>query len=562
MYSQKKSPTIWMNVTTSANWNRPPVGIVRVEQALCEELGKILGNQDFKQCIWHGGEFVEWIPKQKLDPSIEKVVNIIFPSTESFELPKRFLARTLAALSKKSQGEKNQILDNSEINVSFPLKTTSTMRPSAGDILISVGLDWDQSYTTEFFTLAKNRGVKIITCCYDLIPVLFPQYCVGDVAHRFKEYFNLLTWGSSAVLCISEQTRKDYLALCNQLGAPERLTAIVPLGDNVSQGTGKLSQSVEKLLSEKFILFVSTIERRKNHEILYRAYHLLCRAGYKEILPKLVFVGMPGWGIGDLLKDIELDPLTQNLIVQLNHVSDLELRELYKKSLFCVYPSLYEGWGLPVGEALAVGKALLVSNQGSLPEVGADLVKYVDPWNAKAWADAILELLLHPNIIREMEEQVREKYSIRKWSDSAVSVMNLIKQMQAEPPKVISLYPGYDLSTQVGMHYGSKIKGSGRSGFLMYGPHRSLAAGKYAVTIFDIPSMRSSGSITLDFVASSGSVCYWQGGILVKELDNSQEEVLAHFEITVEKLIDDYEIRCITNSGNLMLSKIEIMQMQ
>ena len=70
---------------------------------------------------------------------------------------------------------------------------------------------------------------------------------------------------------------------------------------------------------------------------------------------------MPGWGVGDLLKDIELDPLTKGMIVQLNHVNDAELLRLYESSMFCVFPSLYEGWGLPVGEALSLGKAVLCS---------------------------------------------------------------------------------------------------------------------------------------------------------------------------------------------------------
>ena len=102
---------------------------------------------------------------------------------------------------------------------------------------------------------------------------------------------------------------------------------------------------VQAATKQPFILFVSTIERRKNHEVLYRAYHLLARQGTIESLPKLVFVGMPGWGVGDLLKEIELDPLTRGMIIQLHHVSDGELSYLYKKALFCVFPSLYEGVG-------------------------------------------------------------------------------------------------------------------------------------------------------------------------------------------------------------------------
>jgi glycosyltransferase involved in cell wall biosynthesis len=559
--TQKRDPVIWMNVTTSSTWNRPPVGIIRVEQALCSELSKILGPKKFKQCVWMDGQFIEWISKEKSqDTQIDKVVDIIFPSSKSFEISRKFLSRALGKFQKKTQGA--GLSTRSElIEINLPLITTENFQPAAGDILISVGLDWDQPYTAEFFTLSTRKGIKVITCCYDLIPVLFPQYCVGDVARRFKEYFNMLTWGSSAVLCISEQTRRDYLNLCTQLGAPERPTCILPLGDNVPANIGDLSPEIKALIAEPFILFVSTIERRKNHEVLYRAYHSLCRAGHKNLLPKLVFVGMAGWGVGDLLKDIELDPLTQGLIVQLNHVNDGELGELYRNALFCVYPSLYEGWGLPVGEALAVGKAVLASNQGSLPEVGGNLVRYLDPWNSTIWAEAILELLTSPNVIKEMEQKVLENYSIRVWEDAAKSVTHLIDDLLVNSGSTeLVLYPGYDFSTQVGIHVGSLLKSTGRGGYLMYGPHRSLKPGSYTVQVFDIPIQRTAGNLAIDFVGNGGTKCFWQGVFAISEADDDIEKLLFEFQLCIDVEVNDFEIRCIVGEANLALSRVLIKE--
>jgi glycosyltransferase involved in cell wall biosynthesis len=558
LIKSKKLPTVWMNVTTSANWTRPAVGIVRVEKALCEELGKLLGPTRLKQCIWSGGEFVEWIPTSTYtDERHEKIVDIIFPSSKSFDLSRKFLSRALGTFERKPTAQSAS--SSSLLEISVPLNTRINTQPSCGDIIISVGLDWDQPYTSMFFNLSKKQGFNIITCCYDLIPVLFPQYCVGDVASRFKEYFNMLTWGSAAVLCISKQTQNDYLTLCSQLGAPERPTRILPLGDNVPSGNGDLSPAIATVLAEPFILFVSTIERRKNHEVLYRAYHLLCQLGHKHLLPKLVFVGMPGWGVGDLLKDIELDPLTQGLIVQLNHVNDGELGELYKKALFCVYPSLYEGWGLPVGEALAVGKAVLASNQGSLPEVGGSLVRYLDPWNPKSWADAILELVTTPSTIQHIERKVVEQYEVRAWADAAKSVEQLIDQLLAgNRDAQIVLYPGYDMSTQVGLHVGPCIKATGRDGFLMYGPHYSIAQGNYTVQVFDIPQDRTHGSLTADFVGNKGQICFWRGAFEVIESDSNDTTPLFQFDVCIDSDVEDYEIRCMIGSANLILSKILI----
>lgn len=557
--NMQTAPTVWMNLTTSVNWNRPPVGIVRVEQALYVELNKIYGGNSFKPCIWFDGEFIEWIPaEQGTVEGNNQVLDVIFPRSESFDISRRFLARALNTFKNKLLDEK-LITNTNYQDIGLSIDRSAKLRPSAGDVIISVGLDWDQPYTSEFFDMSKNKGIKIITCCYDLIPVLFPQYCVGDVASRFKNYFNMLTWGSAAVLCISKQTQSDYQQLCKRLGAPQRPTSILPLGDNVPTGNGECSPKIAALFSQPFILFVSTIERRKNHEVLYRAYHLLCRTGYKSQLPKLVFVGMPGWGVGDLLKDIELDPLTQDLIVQLHHVNDGELGELYKRALFCVYPSLYEGWGLPVGEALAIGKAVLASDQGSLPEVGGDLVRYLDPWDAKAWAAAILELSTNPSIIKKMEDKVSQEYVARTWETAARSVMQLITQLlKNDADSKITLYPGYDLSTQVGMHYGSTIKATGKDGFLIYGPHRAIALGHYTLQAFDIAADRSSGRLTIDLVANKGASCLWRGEFDVVPSAQKGEVLLFEFDFIINSNVEDYEVRCIVGSSDLTISRVVI----
>lgn len=559
LQKQTREPIVWMNVTTSANWNRPPVGIVRVEEALCNELEKLLGSTKFKRCVWQDGDFIESIPKSNLiDEKVGKVVDIIFPKTPSFDIPRKFLARAFEAFQMKRRPKDTESeLDSFEINV--PLNTNSPLRPAPGDVLISVGLDWDQPYTSEFFNLSKKRGIKIVSCCYDLIPVLFPQYCVGDVATRFKEYFNMLTWGSAAVLCISERTRRDYLALCTDIGAPKRLTSIIPLGDNVPADVGHVSEQIQTLIAEPFILFVSTIERRKNHEVLYRAYHLLCDSGHRHLLPKMVFVGMPGWGVGDLLKDIELDPKTEELIIQLNHVNDAELSKLYKHALFCVYPSLYEGWGLPVGEALAVGKAVLASNQGSLPEVGGDLVRYLEPWSARPWADAILELITTPAAIKKMEKRVVENYNVRTWEDAAKAVESLLNQVinDGQVSEKI-LYPGYDFSTQVGIPIGANIQSTGQHGYLMFGPYRSLQIGKYKVVVFDDSKRRTIGNLNVDCVGNGGKNCFWQGSFEVGSPKDNDDQPLFQFEFYVDEEVDDYEIRCIIDSASVLLTKVVV----
>lgn len=464
--------TIWMNVTTSAFWKRPPVGIVRVERSLNVELAKLYGTT-LRQCIWQGQQFVAWSPESdqpvKQQPpqttsreavqAVEAELPAVFPI-----LPKRQALMTLAQsllslMPGRLQPVFNRLLHALKPRVGHLLEKYKMKKLAArshqlvkassggtpenpadrdamgdifapGDILISVGLDWDYPYYKEFYKLRKSSKIKIVTCCYDLIPVLYPQYCVNDVASHFTSYFLDVADGSDLVLCISRQSEKDLNDMLTRTGGARPPTWVFPLGDNVPQADAHgVSASIQDLCKEPFILYVSTIERRKNHEILYRAYHLLCAAGHKKKLPKLVFVGMQGWGVGDLMKDIELDPLVANTILRLNHVTDTELKALYEASLFCVFPSLYEGWGLPVGEALAMGKVVLASDRGSLPEVGGELVKYIDPWSAQAWAQAILETVEDSQGRHNWQKNVQENYDIRTWQAAAISVQSAIEKL-------------------------------------------------------------------------------------------------------------------------------------
>lgn len=465
-------PTVWMNVTTSASWNRPAVGIVRVEQSISAELAQLYGVS-FRRCIWQDGQFVEWIPNCKLDfgrvntSIVERTkankraitLPMMFPILPKKQALKNIAQSLLSLTPNKLRPFFNQLLYSAapkfkrilnsgfinNVKRNFHMMSQGGVVNHAGgqkakdggslifkenDVLISLGLDWDFDYYKNFYHLRQQQKIKIVTCCYDLIPVLYPQYCVGNVSSKFTSYFLDIADGSDLILCISKQSERDLNQMLEKTGGARTPTYVFTLGDQVSQeAKGALSAEVSSVCQGKFILFVSTIERRKNHEVLYRAYHLLCRQGKSAELPKLVFVGMPGWGTAELLKDIELDPQTQDLIVQLNHVSDSELEHLYKSSLFCVFPSLYEGWGLPVAEALCFGKAVVCSDQGSLPEVGGDLVEYLRPWDPQAWADKIYLLSTADAKRLEIEDRVKNNYRPRSWLSAAMEIKNKIEEL-------------------------------------------------------------------------------------------------------------------------------------
>jgi glycosyltransferase involved in cell wall biosynthesis len=127
------------------------------------------------------------------------------------------------------------------------------------------------------------------------------------------------------------------------------------------------------------------------------------------------------------------DPLVRDSIVLLQGASDGELSWLYRNCLWTLYPSLYEGWGLPVSESLAHGKFCLASDSSSLPEAGQGLARHLDPLDFRAWDAAIRELLSSPAIVAEAEQRIRQSYRPMTWQQSAEQLASHLSELLAEP---------------------------------------------------------------------------------------------------------------------------------
>lgn len=431
------STKIWLNVTTSFFWSGPVVGIVRTETEIVKRLITMFQNK-IRLCILDEEGFIEIcqedylskrnpkkLPQRSIYDGKGRFAKFIFKMKQEdrvFHLTPKILRPLIYNNRRKIKNVINNTRSkrNKDLFASF----------NKGDVFVTLGLDWQYNFSQHLFSLRKNKEVKVITFCYDLIPILYPQYCVADVAASFKEYFINLSEGSDCIMCISQKTREDLNDFLEHVGARIPKLQTVRLGSDCMlkpHDQSIIRENVEKILSERFILFVSTIERRKNHEVLYRAYHRIIANGKDLSLPKLVFVGMEGWGINELLSDIRLDPLTQNQIVLLGRVNDYELEMLYKKSEFTVFPSLYEGWGLGVAEALQHGKFVIASNTGSLPEVGGDLIWYEDPWNVSGWTEKIQKLCSSPELLGKLTKRVKEEYIPQTWDNACEDLSKEIK---------------------------------------------------------------------------------------------------------------------------------------
>ena len=176
------------------------------------------------------------------------------------------------------------------------------------------------------------------------------------------------------------------------------------------------------------MLYVSTIEIRKNHQLLVNVWRRLVKQYGADFVPTLIFVGKVGWLIDDLLADLEASNYLDGKIMLVSDLSDAELRECYRTCLFTVFPSLCEGWGLPIAESLAQGRFCVASNRTSIPEVGGDLIDYFDPTNEDDAFAKIERLLLDLVYLTEREAQLRTKYRPRTLTDCVHALVAALDQ--------------------------------------------------------------------------------------------------------------------------------------
>ena len=230
---------------------------------------------------------------------------------------------------------------------------------------------------------------------------------------------------SRAFVAISKATAKDFE---RRFAAAAGKVTVAPLAVAPQLVVAEQAREQatapgdERLPTAGFVLAVGTLEPRKNLPRLVEAYRLLPDALQRD--HPLVVVGDLGWRTGattDALASLGERCLT------LGKVTDAELAELYRRCAVFCYPSLYEGFGLPVLEAMAAGAAVLTSNVSSLPEVGGDAVAYADPLDARAIAAALAELLCSPQRRADLGAAARVRAGQFSWERTAATVLAVLR---------------------------------------------------------------------------------------------------------------------------------------
>lgn len=256
---------------------------------------------------------------------------------------------------------------------------------------------------------------KKITTVHDLIVYKYPEtsdsYIVETQMRRLKHVKN----ECQLILSDSNATKADLVNILNF--APEKIKVVYPgiAADFYKAKIGNVDFLAKYNISESFILTVGTNDPRKNLKTLIKAFNNL-----KNNNVTLVIVSKSGWG-----EELKLN----KKIKLIREINTAELAMLYKNAEIFVYPSLYEGFGLPLVEAFASGCPVITSNRGSLKEVAENSALIINPEKESEISAAILKLLNDRTLRKELTQKGKQRAQAFSWQKSAEKIIKIYESL-------------------------------------------------------------------------------------------------------------------------------------
>jgi glycosyltransferase involved in cell wall biosynthesis len=295
------------------------------------------------------------------------------------------------------------------------------------DTLVCTGGGWTHN-DIEAITAAKRKiGFRFVLFCHDIIPLMFPHYFKHSDVESQRRYCDLAFPAADLVIFGSRAVAADVRAYCDAHAIVLRSSAVCPLGANGSASAPPvpLPAGIE---AGRYALLVSTIEPRKGHRLIYDAWIKLLEAGIPQRARfKLVFAGRKGWMVDDLMRDLRRDPRVAGTLEVLPDADDAAVSALYRHAAFCLYPSRYEGYGLPVVEAFRYGKAVLASTGGAVPEVVGGFSPCLDPTDGEAWRRTLETWIEDPAARAIYETRIRTSFRHPDWDEAARVFFALVR---------------------------------------------------------------------------------------------------------------------------------------
>jgi glycosyltransferase involved in cell wall biosynthesis len=288
--------------------------------------------------------------------------------------------------------------------------------------------------------IQQHSRVKAVLTVHDMIPILHPEWCgmLGGADKYFHPEFDLPATLKNLnrdnwIICPSAASRHD---VCNYLGAqidPDKVRVIPWAASELfypCTDPERLRAVREKYKlppTHHYLLSLSTIEPRKNLPTLLRSFHRLLQQERMSDL-YLVLAGAWGWDYGEIFIELRKSRLLASRVILPGHIADADLAALYSGALGFVFPSLYEGFGLPPLEAMQCGTPVLTSDMSSLPEVVGNAGLLVNPRDEEALAQSLLTLYQDADLRAVLSRCGIARAAMFNWANGARDTVKVYRE--------------------------------------------------------------------------------------------------------------------------------------
>lgn len=312
----------------------------------------------------------------------------------------------------RSSRAHNIFLPSSKVN-----RTLGLADMPYASLVRKLGLDLVH-YPNQFGGAFLPRHIKRVATLHDLTPLLFPHLHPQRRVLGFRLLARASLRRCDRVIVYSANTRRDLLSASM---AAENAIVNIPLGVNQGLKPGVATEGFVRRyqITRPYILTVGVLEPRKNHVLLFEVLRHLREQGTPI---DLIVIGREGWRWSSPLARPEFKALAASVRI-LADIPDADMPEFYNRAAVFAYPSLYEGFGLPILEAMACGTPVVSSSASSLPEVGGDAALYADPLDSRTFADQVARVLSDRELRRRMVEAGLHRASQFSWQRTAAETL-------------------------------------------------------------------------------------------------------------------------------------------
>lgn len=305
-------------------------------------------------------------------------------------------------------------------------------------ILVNLGTSWwVENYFLKLRELRKLYNIRYVPMIHDVIPLTAPEHCAQRLVEEFCQWFSTLPFEVDGAVTNSQWSAMDVRHYVAEF-LPDAVFPIHPIALNgdmrrdFSTRAITAKDTIRHLVpaGASFVLCVGTLESRKNQLLLFRAWERLLERHDTADVPVLVCLGKAGWLFDEAAEFLRLRSSLNSKIMLVSSITDQSLAALYQESLFTVFNSFYEGWGLPVTESLSFGALPLIACNTSLTEAGGRAAVYFRSDDLDDLCDKLETLIFNVAERQRQSDEARVNANLRDWKDIAREFLNTIIAIQ------------------------------------------------------------------------------------------------------------------------------------